>query len=197
MSLLVKVLTNMEKDVDLNDLRDEAQRYTFATGLQTSLSNSLTDEYRGQIDYIKDQSNIDLGVDSDELIIGAEQPEKIRKIVESWNRRNADLCIKRIKLMEDAAAAEGFQTISDYLSSKITAEGKIGNLPYPATLYQLRKAMDAADDVFTYDSSSYLAYFYYGDAEEYSCRGVTLDEAAKEYVLLHPEKFVMIEVLYD
>ena len=61
---------------------------------------------------------------------------------------------------------------------------------YPASIYELRKAFDAVDNVFTYGQGM----LFYGDSVGVStCLPVEVTERAKE----HPEDFLILEVYYN
>ena len=67
------------------------------------------------------------------------------------------------------------------------------------SLYSLRKALDAADDMLSAESP-YLAQIQYKDIKSgysYEYKGVRLDPGAKAYILEHPEEYVLIEIDYD
>lgn len=181
-----------------DDLKDPEVRKNIAAELRDSLEYDLPNDYRGAIDYVKDWlPNTDL--DSDEMIFGVERSDEIRKLVCDWNRENSDLVVRVIENMEQCAK-ENDLTLSEFLKAKIEKDGTFRSFYYNGTsLYTLRKALDAADGVFTYDSPSNLARFSYFDdkgRKEYAY-GVTLSDDAVKYVEAHPERYALIEVLYD
>lgn len=210
MACSVKVLVSIEdvanraleseKDFEAfrNDLKDPDVRRNIAAELRDSLEYDLPEDYRGAIEYVKDWLP-DTALDSDEMIFGAERPDEIRKLVTDWNRGNTNLVIRIIQNMEQYAK-ENDLTLSEFLHSKVRSDGSFGDFYYNGTsLYVLRKALDAADGVFTYDSPSNLARFSYFDdkgREEYAY-GVALPDDAVKYVKAHPERYALIEVVYD
>ena len=212
MSCSTMLLTNL-KDENSDEVCDyegfraymqnENNREKFVEHLRDSMAYDLTQDFDGQIDYLKSYIP-DVSLDSNECIIGAESPERIKSYVRNWNLENTRHCIQQFKNFEQAAEKEGFHTLSDFLSSKIGKNGIFGDnvhypFHYPASLYSLRKALDVVDGVFTYDSPSNLAYFTYEDDNgvEKSCYGVTMEEDAINAVLAHPERYILMEIVYD
>lgn len=211
MSCSIMVLTNLSEDENGNDIIKQEEREAFrvrmqdpqyrvklAERLRNKLEYDLMEDYKGHIDYIKGYVP-DVSQDSDSFILGMEFPERIKTCVQNWNADNAKHCICRFQNLEQQAQKEGFETLSQFLTAKISKTGTFEGIHYPASLYELRKALDAADGIFSYDSPSSLAYFTYEDEDgmEFSCCGVTMEEKAMDFVLTHPEQYVLIEIVYD
>lgn len=197
MSCSVRVLTNIKEewgDWNKETLADPERRRSAVITVRDSLKAELEEDYAGLIWYIREHIP-DMGPKSNQLIFGCERPDDIRELVKNWNYDNAERCIDQVMKLEDAARKNGFQTISDYLKADISENGCIG-----LSLYTLRKAMDAADGIFTYGSPSCLARLQYKNPMtgfSDTCNSVLLDSGAKSYVLAHPEEYVLIELMYN
>ena len=211
MGCSIMVLTNLLEDENGNDIikqeeyeafrvrmQEPKNRVKLAERLRNNLEYDLMEDYKGHIDYIKEYVP-DVSQDSDSFILGMEFPEHIKTCVQNWNTENARQCICKLKNLEQQAEQEGFKTLSQFLTAKIGKTGTFEGIHYPASLYELRKALDAADGIFSYDSPSSLAYFTYEDEDgmEHSCYGVTMEEKAMDFVLTHPERYALIEIVYD
>lgn len=211
MSCSIMVLTNLTEDENGNDIikqeeceafrvrmQDPKKRVRLVEHLRNKLEYDLMEDYKEHIDYIKEYIP-DISRDSDEFILGMEFPERIRTCVQNWNAENARQCICKFKNLEQQAEKEGFETLSQFLTTKIGKTGTFEGIHYPASLYELRKALDAVDGIFSYDSPSSLAYFTYKDENgmECSCYGVTMEEKAMNFVFTHPEQYALIEIVYD
>ena len=196
MSCSIRVLTNVDEWMEWSKetLSDPEARKKAVEEIRESLRINLEEEYPGEIWYVR-ECMPDVSLDSDELIFGFERPEEICKTVENWNLKSTKKCINQMKKMEDQARDKGFQTLSAYLESAINDDGNISGV----SLYSLRKALDAADDMLSAESP-YLAQIQYKDIKSgysYDYKGVRLDPEAKAYILEHPEEYVLIEIDYD
>jgi hypothetical protein len=196
MSCSIRVLTNVDEWMEWSKetLSDPEARKKAVEEIRESFRINLEEEYPGEIWYVR-ECMPDVSLDSDELIFGFERPEKICKTVENWNLKSTKNCINQMKKMEDQARDKGFQTLSAYLESAINDDGNISGV----SLYSLRKALDAADDMLSAESP-YLAQIQYKDIKSgysYDYKGVRLDPEAKAYILEHPEEYVLIEIDYD
>ena len=158
-------------------IQDPENRVKLAERLRNKMEYDLMEDYKGHIDYIKEYVP-DVSQDSDSFILGTEFPERIKTCVQNWNVENAKQCIRKFQNLEQQAEKEGFETLSQFLTAKISKTGTFEEIHYPASLYELRKALDAADGIFSYGSLSNLAYFTYEDQNgmEWPCHGVTMEE---------------------
>lgn len=173
-------------------------RVAFAKSMRNDLEYDLMESYKGSIEYLKEYIP-DVSLDSDTMILGIERPEKLREYVRNWNITNTNSCIRQFEYLEQLAEKEGIHTLSQFLASKIDENGVLEDIPYPASLYMLRKTLDAANGIFTYDSPSDLAWVTYKDENgvEQVCHSVIIDEEAKDFILEHPEQYALIEIVYD
>lgn len=210
MSCCVNVLVNAievgndvsKKTMEIvrRNIQCEPERKVFAEELRSRVAEWMEDYYHGEVEYVKDYLP-NVAPDSDEFILGIERPDKIKEIAENWNLRNSNNVIREIENFEKEMQKNGFSSLSEYLMTKINpASGTFSGIPYPSSFYQLRKALDAADDMFTYDSPANLLFVEYEDEKDGRTRGtygVTLDESAKAEVLAHPERYALINICYD
>ena len=181
------------------DMENEYEREVFAKDLRDRVAEWMEYDYKEAVEYVKEYIP-NIAPDSDELILGVERPEKIREIAANWNMQNSNHVIREIENFEGEMRKNGFNSLSDFLKSKIEPNsGLFSGIKYPASFYSLRKALDAADDMFTYGSPSDLLFVEYEDEEgrERSTYGVTMDEDTKAEILAHPERYVLINICYD
>lgn len=181
------------------DMENEYEREVFAKDLRDRVAEWMEEDYKGAVEYVKEYIP-NIAPDSDEFILGVERPEKIREIAANWNMRNSNHVIREIENFEGEMRKNGFNSLSDFLKSKIEPNsGLFSGIKYPASFYSLRKVLDAADDMFTYDSPSDLLFVEYKDKEgrERGTYGVTMDEDTKAEILAHPERYVLINICYD
>lgn len=160
MSCCVNVLVNAielgndvsEKAMEIvrRNIQNEYERKEFAEELRSRVAEWMEDYYHGAVEYVKDYLP-NVAPESNEFILGIERPDKIKEIVENWNSRNSKNVIREIENFEKEMKKGGFSSLSDYLKSKINpTSGCFSGIPYPASFYGLRKALGAADDMFTY-----------------------------------------------
>ena len=157
MSCSMMVLKNVTEDElmepeDYEIFRTRLQtadvRVAFAKSMRNDLEYDLMESYKGSIEYIKEYIP-DVSLDSDTMILGIERPEKLREYVRNWNITNTNSCIRQFEYLEQLAEKEGIHTLSQFLASKIDENGVLEDIPYPASLYMLRKTLDAANGIFT------------------------------------------------
>lgn len=74
----------------------------------------------------------DVSQDSDSFILGTEFPERIKTCVQNWNVENAKQCIRKFQNLEQQAEKEGFETLSQFLTAKISKTGTFEEIHYPA-----------------------------------------------------------------
>lgn len=123
---------------------------------------------------------------------GAAKPDEIREEILSWNRRNSTHCIHLLGEFEKLAAQQGFKSVSEMFEAKMDRDGRIheGAFTYPVSVYELRKALDCVDGVFTY-GQDYLVFDGEYDVHPYA--SIELMRQAAE----HPEDFLILEVYYE
>ena len=101
-------------------------------------------------------------------------------------------CIRLLGEFEKLAAKHGFRTVSEMFTAQIGEDGRINEdmFRYPASVYELRKALDCVDGTFTY-GQDFLVFDDAYDTHPY----VTGDVMA--HAEEHPEDFLILEVYYD
>lgn len=147
----------------------------------------------GVISYFKDNHmSFKEAEGSDGYGFGATKPDQIREEILSWNRRNSMACIRLLGEFEKLAAKHGFQTVSEMFTAQIGEDGRISEdmFRYPASVYELRKALDCVDGTFTYGQ-----YFLVFDGPYDTHPYVTGDVMA--HAKEHPEDFLILGVYYD
>lgn len=147
----------------------------------------------GAVSYFKDCFfPFEEAEDSDGYGFGASKPDEIREEILSWNHRNSMACIRLLGEFEKLATQQGFKTVSEMFTAKMGEDGRIceSEFKYPASVYELRKALDCVDGVFTY-GQDVLVYDDICGIHPYVNSGM-MQQAAE-----HPEDFLILEVYYD
>ena len=113
-----------QKDQEAFRIRIQApeNRVKLAERLRNKMEYDLMEDYKGHIDYIKEYIP-DVSQDSDSFILGTEFPERIKTCVQNWNVENAKQCIRKFQNLEQQAEKEGFETLSQFLTAKISKTG--------------------------------------------------------------------------
>lgn len=200
MACTIKVLTTLG-DFAADDLTNEESRKNAIKSIQQRLENELMDAYSSNaISYFKEYSP-DMSPDSEEVVIGCERPEEMREIAKNWNKQIVERCAEQFQILEKAASDKGYGSISEYMRSLVNEEnGYIDDIPYPASLYVLRKCLAPMDDVMVYDSYGDLVHIddlWTSQTHHTCCVGPVIDRDVREYIVDHPEEFILIELLYD
>lgn len=199
MACTIKVLTTLG-DFAADDLKDEGSRQNTIKSIQCRLENALLSEYSTAIEYFKDYTP-DMSQDSEDVVVGCERPEKMREIVKNWNKNIVDRCADAFQNLEKATSDKGYGSISEYIRSLLNEEnGYIDSIPYPASLYELRKCLAPMDDTMVYDTYGDLVYIdaiWTSPSHHTCCVGPVMDRDVREYIVDHPEEFILIELLYD
>jgi hypothetical protein len=146
------------------------------------------------VDYIKEQA-----MDFEDAQaykgygFGATKPDEIKEEILSWNREQSMNFIRLLGEFEKLAKQKGFKKLTELFTSSMTKDGQIPEMQfqYPVSIYELRKALDAIDGVFTYGQSMIFYDKDNGAAKPYI--PVDVINAAVE----RPEDFLILEVYYD
>ena len=199
MACTIKVLTTLGEFTE-DDFKNEGSRQNTIKSIQCRLENALLSEYSTAIEYFKDYTP-DMSQDSEDVVVGCERPEKMREIVKNWNKHIVNQCADAFQSLEKAAADNGYGSISEYIRSLLNEEnGYIDSIPYPASLYELRKCLAPMDDTMVYDTYGDLVYIdaiWTSPSHHTCCVGPVMDRDVREYIVDHPEEFILIELLYD
>lgn len=196
MGCSVKVLTTIG-NYEPNNFANPDIREKTIKSFQDDLESSISDSYPSAIDCFKTWDP-DPSIDSDEFILGYERPAEICEFVKNWNKNVVDQCAKEFAKLEAEATKAGKKSISSLLGNLIDENGDIKELNY--SLYTLRKCLAPLDDVFVYDSYGDLIYIdsWKGANGEYvSCYGTIMTSNVRDYIIQHPEEFVIIELVYE
>lgn len=152
---------------------------------------------QGVVAYFRDKAmSFEDAEDEEGYGFGATRPDEIRKKILSWNRDQSMHVIRLLEAFEAQAEQKGIAKLSELFASSMTGDGRIQweMFPYPASLYELRKALDAADNVFTYGQDKLV----YSESEGLSS---DISPYAPSHVINrakeHPEDFLILEVYYD
>lgn len=144
------------------------------------------------VDHIKDEPmSFEDAQDSEGYGFGAVKPVEIRDAILLWNLAQSQRLIWLIRNFEKLAEEHGFQKLSELFAANIAEDGRIpeGRFQYPASIYELRKALDTVDGAFTY--GQYMGFCDEDSVKPYVPRNMM--DAAKE----HPGDFLILEVYYD
>ena len=175
-----------------NDFTGQKDRTSIIYDLQRTLSDEIEESYSGAISYIKDDL-LDIEEDSEELILGCERPEELKQIVRNWNNEIVHECARQFENLELEVKKRGYQTISEFFRSNNSLDQLVAQISYPASIFELRNALSAVDGVFKYANDK-LVYINRGDI---NCYSPVLNQDTEQYVLEHPEEFMLIELMYD
>lgn len=209
MSCSLKVLMNVKEELEENFTPEEILSLRTPEGKQEHYA-ALEEIYNGScrkvisegdpdgglygaVSYFKDCFLLfDEAEDSDGYGFGASKPDEIRKEMLSWNRRNSMACVHLLAEFEKLATQQGFKTVSEMFTAKMDEDGRIceSEFKYPASIYELRKALDCVDGVFTYGQDAIVFDDIYGIRPYASSE--MMQQAAE-----HPEDFLILEVYYD
>lgn len=148
---------------------------------------------KGAVDYFEDRPmSFEDAQESKGYGFGAMKPDEIREEMLSWNHNTSMNLIRLLGEFEKTAEKEGFVRLSELFTSCIKENGRIDEtrFHYPASVYELRKALDAVEGVFTYGQYK-LSYRKDGYVNPY------IPAEAMEQAREHPEDFLILEVYYD
>ena len=146
------------------------------------------------VDYIKDYAmDFEDAEERKGYGFGATKPEEIREEILSWNQKQSMNFIRLLGEFEKIAEQKGFQKLTELFTSSMEENGQIPEMQfrYPASINELRKALDAIDNVFTYGQDMIFYSEDCGVAKPYIPADVI--SAAME----RPEDYLILEVYYD
>lgn len=187
----------------LFDITDEALKNTKAMSVaereQTiysqleSLKEDIAGYYYHQIDYFKSFCP-DTSMDSDEFILGSERPDNLKQCINDWNSEIFENLRREMANLEKASKDHGFERFSELVAAakdeSMLLKCGLLDLKYPASIYTTRKAMDAADDMFTYGGNVMVFVDGFG-------QGTLVSDNIRKEVEEHPERFAITELAYD
>lgn len=209
MAIGLKVLMNVkdkleelfdESEIAALKTEGELERYQMAlkkiyNGAVWDLMSTanIDGELRNAISYFKDsymtfeemQSKKGYG-------FGITKPDEIREAVLSWNRAQSANLLNLLGAFDEEAAKRGVTGLKGLFSSVLSETGRIETeqFKYPVSIYELRKALDAVDNVFTYGQKM----LFYDDSVGVS---TYLPAKTMEHAEEYPEDFLIFEVYYD
>lgn len=146
-----------------------------------SLKEDVQEYYSSEIDYMKDFDG--------EHIFGSTDPEKFKERIKNWNLSLCKTLSYYLKAIEDFAAKEGYEKLSDFVEKYVDENNIPKYMPYPASWYNLRKALCDYDNHFSY-ANDMLVFL---DEE----KGPRLSKETYEKVIAHPEEYAIMELCYD
>ena len=143
----------------------------------------------------------DLEADSQELILGCERPDELRAAVKAWNADIRENCVRELENIEAEMRRHGYDSLSQMIRNyrKMDQFGEMVDLRYPASVYNLRKALDAFDNHFSYGDGRRLVHVDHTLSDGRYCNAhcVLIPEELEKDVLEHPESYLLIELVYD
>lgn len=189
----VRILTNIP-DVS-NHTLDQA-----ANGVEGSLryiaswpSQQLKELYPGAFNKVYNFKAID-------VVLGTKSPDIIKKTAENWNKTNSMRVINEIKYIENEAQEFRCNSISSYLKAIMNTNGCFREMHYPASVENLRKALDAVNNIYSYGSEAMVAvdlcYKNYS-LEERMVQGVYLGDPVTKYIEKHPKEYMILTLSYS
>lgn len=132
---------------------------------------------------------IDFSIDSDELVIGSEQPEKLRKLVLNWNKEQVGWLVSEVRKAEKEARESGFENVSDHIQSLLenSADGSV-SVKMASSLYALRCAICVYDNEFGYGQGKLV----FTD----DCTGTLIQPSLYDKVKESPEDYAIVKLFY-
>lgn len=179
-------VTRESRDNDLRDFIDDLKENIF------SEYGNHEDGGSGAINYIDDEVELDLNTNSDEVVLGIEQPEKLLSIVKAWNPEIQEKAYKALSFYQDKADVLGV-SLAEYFKNIPMDE-----LVRTYRLSDVRNAFEELSGMFCYGQNK-LVYAAEQNIDEYpGCFNGTIiyDELLKD-ILEHPEAYALITVYYD
>lgn len=199
MGCSMKILTGIGT-YEPEDFKNENGRKDAVADLKEALESELLSEYSGEIECFKEYFP-DLGMDSQELILGCERPDELRAVVKAWNADIRENCARALENIEAEMHRHGYASLSQMIHHyrKMDQFGKMVDLRYPASVYSLRKALDAFDNHFSYGDGRRLVHVDHTlyDGRYCNAHCVLIPEELEKDVLEHPESYLLIELVYD
>ena len=147
MSCNIEVLTTIG-EYEPSDFKDAGEKRRIVMELKEALTDSLRDSYQGQIDYFK-EFEPDMSETSTDLILGCERPDELKKIATNWNAEIKEQCAKQFEYLEMEMKKRGYESLSSFIREAADENNHL-SVQYPASLYELRKALGAFDDHYSY-----------------------------------------------
>ena len=199
MACTVKVLTTIDL-YEPEDFKDENSRRDAVANLKEALEGELLGEYSGEISYFK-ECFPDLGMDSQGLILGCERPDELLAAVTAWNSEICEDCARELENIEVEMRRHGYDSLSQFVRHyrEVNQFGEMIDLKYPASVYNLRKALDAFDNHFSYGDGRKLVHVDRTLENGQYCNAhcVLVSEGLKKDILEHPEFYMLVELVYD
>lgn len=199
MGCSMRVLTTIGT-YEAEDFKEANDRREAVANLKEALESELLSEYSGEIEYFKEYFP-DLGVDSQELILGCERPDELLEAVKAWNSEIRENCAREFENVESEMRKRGYDSFSQFVRHyrKTDQYGEMADLKYPASVYNLRKALDAFDNHFSYGDGRKLVHADRTLENGQYCNAhcVLITEELKKDILEHPEYYMIIELVYD
>ena len=199
MGCSMKILTGIGT-YEPEDFQDEDDRKDTIADLKEELESELLSEYSGEIGYFKEYFP-DLEADSQELILGCERPDELRAVVQAWNADIRENCARELENIEVEMRRHGYDSLSQMIRNyrEMDQFGAMVDLKYPASVYNLRKALDAFDNHFSYGNGRKLVHVDHTlyDGQYCNAHCVLIPEELEKDVLEHPESYLLIELVYD
>lgn len=199
MGCSMRVLTTIGT-YEPEDFKEENDRRDAVLNLKEALESELLSEYSGEIEYFKEYFP-DLGVDSQELILGCERPDELQEVVKAWNAEIRENCARELENIEVEMRKHGYDSLSQFIRHYREADqfGETIDLKYPASVYNLRKALDAFDNHFSYGDGRKLVHVdrTLENGQYCNAHRVLIPKDLEKDIVEHPEFYVLIELVYD
>jgi len=144
--------------------------------------------FEGDINIIKEYSPGDIMKEyshgGEAYIVGTKKPEAILQEAETWNKRLEEDVVQNFKKLENSAAENGFEKLSDYFKNLFHTERRT---PYS---WHLWSSMRNIDDIFGYGTE-------YAVCDKNDNWTVMMPEEVLDDVKRHPEKYAIVKLVYD
>lgn len=144
--------------------------------------------FKGDINIIKENLPGDIMKEysrgEEAYIVGTKKPEAILQEEETWNKRLEEDVVQNFKKLENSAAENGFEKLSDYFKNLFYTERRT---PYSWCLWSSMRNMD---DIFGYGAE-------YAVCDRDDNWTVMMPKDVLEDVRRHPEQYAIVKLVYD
>ena len=155
--------------------------------LASDLREFIFEEYSGEIEYFSEREPDD-SPDSDELILGFEQTDKLLARVKGWNESIRSRAVYALEALEKANPVSG--SLSSWVKTASFEELKKG-----CDWYILSRALKDMCNIFSFGCDKMVVTADKAGNLQY-CHGPLIDTQTYAQVMVHPENFAIVDLIY-
>ena len=143
------------------------------------VKKAFCEAFKGDISIIKEYS-----FGEETFILGEKKTEVILFEAEKWNKRLEEDVVQNFKKLENSAAENGFEKLSDYFKNLFHTEQRTPDS------WHLWSSMRNIDDIFGYGTE----YAVHDKDDNWT---VIMPKDVLEDVKRHPEQYAIVKLIYD